>query len=413
MKPPRGRASCIAGSTGPLRGRPRMMAARARIAGPPPQVFVRWRWIAGWSRPESSRPSPSRTLVRRALRSWLGRRTLTSGRSRSTTRPDAGSCSAGRLPDSQQLPRRRRRLVRDPGLLQDRHDRRPLVCRRRRLLALESRRTSQRAARRRPGAQPCPRCLGDRHGPSPSGSRSPCASKPIGASAQEATRLRAAGIDVVLIEPTTDDLDAMGSDLMSSRCRHDVVQTAVRTMTKHLHDTSLGARLAEPPERRWSAFPRLPQRATYMAGVQRGCSSPLGGGQSGMTSRFCRHLAGARLAVRVGDVDRLRAGVAEIDVHPPRGHVGDRDPRAWLLLCRPDRIVLTGVWPATDAGRRRGLGFRDVSVYRGGDDGRGDDGDGRPPADDPPTPLSRNVPIDWQLFDRLRKQWETPPVPRS
>ena len=63
----------------------------------------------------------------------------------------------------------------------------------------------------------------------------------------EATRLRAAGIDVVLIQPTADDLDAMGSDLMSNRRRHDVVQTAVRTMTKHLHDTSLSARLAELP----------------------------------------------------------------------------------------------------------------------------------------------------------------------
>ena len=63
----------------------------------------------------------------------------------------------------------------------------------------------------------------------------------------EANRLRAAGIEVIFIQPTAHGLDVMGSELMSSRCRHEVVQTAVRTMTKHLHRTSLGARLAELP----------------------------------------------------------------------------------------------------------------------------------------------------------------------
>ena len=58
-------------------------------------------------------------------------------------------------------------------------------------------------------------------------------------------------------------------------------------------------------------------------------------------------------------------------------------------------------------------GFAMFSVRRAGDDSQVDEFDGRPPPDDPPPPLRRNVPIDWQLFDRLRKQWETPPVPRS
>ncbi|HSO99120.1 MAG TPA: patatin-like phospholipase family protein [Solirubrobacteraceae bacterium] len=61
----------------------------------------------------------------------------------------------------------------------------------------------------------------------------------------EAERLRAAGIQVVLIQPTTHDLDAMGSDLMSELRRHEVVQTAVRTTTRQLHEAPVGARLAQ------------------------------------------------------------------------------------------------------------------------------------------------------------------------
>ena len=61
----------------------------------------------------------------------------------------------------------------------------------------------------------------------------------------------------------------MGSELMSSRCRHEVVQTAVRTMTKHLHRTSLGARLAELPTGSPPGVAAFSD-STHMAGIQRG-----------------------------------------------------------------------------------------------------------------------------------------------
>jgi NTE family protein len=72
----------------------------------------------------------------------------------------------------------------------------------------------------------------------------------------EAKRLRAAGVEVVLIQPTVHDLDVMGGNLMSSRRRHEVIKTAVRTVTEHLRETPVGARLAELP----AGDPRLVRR---------------------------------------------------------------------------------------------------------------------------------------------------------
>jgi NTE family protein len=63
----------------------------------------------------------------------------------------------------------------------------------------------------------------------------------------EARRLREAGVEVLLVQPTADDLEAMGSNLMSSRRRPDVLRTAVRTVTEQLRGTSLGERLSELP----------------------------------------------------------------------------------------------------------------------------------------------------------------------
>jgi NTE family protein len=63
----------------------------------------------------------------------------------------------------------------------------------------------------------------------------------------EAKRLRAAGIEVILIQPTGHDLDAMGSNLMNSRRRNAVIQTAVRTVTEHLNESGLAERLARLP----------------------------------------------------------------------------------------------------------------------------------------------------------------------
>ena len=46
------------------------------------------------------------------------------------------------------------------------------------------------------------------------------------------------------------------------------------------------------------------------------------------------------------------------------------------------------------------------------DDGGDDWRRWRPPPDDPPPPPDDGEPLDWQLFDRLRAQWERQPVPR-
>ena len=63
----------------------------------------------------------------------------------------------------------------------------------------------------------------------------------------EAKRLRAAGIEVLLIQPTVHDLDAMGSNLMSRSRRHSVIETAVSTVSEHLRESPAGARLAQLP----------------------------------------------------------------------------------------------------------------------------------------------------------------------
>jgi NTE family protein len=63
----------------------------------------------------------------------------------------------------------------------------------------------------------------------------------------EARRLREAGLEVVLVQPTEEDLDAMGSNPMSSRRRPDVVRTAVRTVTEQLQASALRDRLSVLP----------------------------------------------------------------------------------------------------------------------------------------------------------------------
>ncbi len=49
-----------------------------------------------------------------------------------------------------------------------------------------------------------------------------------------AERLRRSGARVVVIEPTLEDLAAMGSNLMSTRRRHQVIETAIRTVSVQL-----------------------------------------------------------------------------------------------------------------------------------------------------------------------------------
>jgi len=57
----------------------------------------------------------------------------------------------------------------------------------------------------------------------------------------ETARLRAAGTSVLLIQPTAEDHEAMGPNLMSRRNRNPVIATAIRTV---------GAQLREPGNRK-------------------------------------------------------------------------------------------------------------------------------------------------------------------
>src|SRR3954453_1608528 len=52
----------------------------------------------------------------------------------------------------------------------------------------------------------------------------------------EARKLRATGTKVVLIQPTSEDHAAMGPNLMSTRNRNPVIQTAIRTVGRQLRD---------------------------------------------------------------------------------------------------------------------------------------------------------------------------------
>ncbi len=54
------------------------------------------------------------------------------------------------------------------------------------------------------------------------------------AARHEAKKLRAAGIDVVLIQPLREDLEAMGPNLMRSGNRNKVIEVARRTVARQL-----------------------------------------------------------------------------------------------------------------------------------------------------------------------------------
>ena len=73
---------------------------------------------------------------------------------------------------------------------------------------------------------------------------------------REAKRLQAAGIEVILLQPTAEDLAVMGTNLMSSSRRHAVIETAVGTVTERLRSSADGSLLAELP----AGDPRLVRR---------------------------------------------------------------------------------------------------------------------------------------------------------
>ena len=63
----------------------------------------------------------------------------------------------------------------------------------------------------------------------------------------EAKKLRAAGTEVVLIQPLPDDLEAMGPNLMSRRRRNQVIEVARRTVAQQLDEPRNRELLAELP----------------------------------------------------------------------------------------------------------------------------------------------------------------------
>jgi NTE family protein len=63
----------------------------------------------------------------------------------------------------------------------------------------------------------------------------------------ETAEVRRAGTEVVLIQPTVHDLDAMGTNLMNRSRRHAVVEAAARSVTEHLRDSPVGERLQGLP----------------------------------------------------------------------------------------------------------------------------------------------------------------------
>jgi len=64
----------------------------------------------------------------------------------------------------------------------------------------------------------------------------------------ESKKLRAAGTEVVLIQPTAEDSEAMGPNLMSTRNRNPVIQTAIRTVGEQLRTDGVRQLLSDLPK---------------------------------------------------------------------------------------------------------------------------------------------------------------------
>ena len=64
---------------------------------------------------------------------------------------------------------------------------------------------------------------------------------------QEAGRVRESGTEVALIQPTVQDLDAIGTNLMSSTRRHHVIEVATQTVARHLRAPEIRACLHDLP----------------------------------------------------------------------------------------------------------------------------------------------------------------------
>ncbi len=87
---------------------------------------------------------------------------------------------------------------------------------------------------------------------------------------REARRLRQSGIPVVIVQPTREDLAVMGPNLMSRRNRHEVIETAMRTVAEQLDDPVHADVLARLP-------PGAPEKIRRPAGPPTGWPAQLGG----------------------------------------------------------------------------------------------------------------------------------------
>ena len=63
----------------------------------------------------------------------------------------------------------------------------------------------------------------------------------------EARKVRAYGTEVLLIQPTAEDLEVMGGNMMSGKRRHDVIETAVGTVTEQLRSAGVSEQLKGLP----------------------------------------------------------------------------------------------------------------------------------------------------------------------
>ena len=63
----------------------------------------------------------------------------------------------------------------------------------------------------------------------------------------EAKRVRGSGSRVVLIQPTIQDLDAIGTNLMNSKRRHQVIEVAAETVARHLRAPAVREQLQGLP----------------------------------------------------------------------------------------------------------------------------------------------------------------------
>ena len=174
-----------------------------RSAEPPAPPHPGGACVSGWLPRGIVSTEPLRDQIRRVVPSgwaphpglWVVACDYATGR-RVAVRPRGAPAGRAR--------RRRRRLLRDPRLLPPGRDRRPPLRRRRHLLDLEPRRPARRGPR--PGHLPQPDLL-----PAPDRARWNPLERRCGSSLRrasgrrlgsEAKKLRAAGTEVVLIQPT-------------------------------------------------------------------------------------------------------------------------------------------------------------------------------------------------------------------